>query len=53
MNIEKPYTPELLSTRGKLVIPIYQRLFVWEDERIRKLLDDLANSFIQNPESNY
>lgn len=53
MNIERPYTPELLSTRGKLVIPIYQRLFVWEDERIRKLLDDLANSFIRNPESNY
>lgn len=53
MNIEKPYTPELLSTCGKLVIPIYQRLFVWENERIRKLLDDLANSFIRNPESNY
>ena len=53
MNIEKSYTPELVSTRDKLVIPIYQRLFVWENERIRKLLDDLANSFIRHPESNY
>lgn len=53
MNIDKPYTPELVSTRDKLVIPIYQRLFVWEDDRIRKLLDDLANAFLSNSGSNY
>lgn len=40
MNIDKPYTPEALCDR-KMLVPIYQRLFVWDEDRIRKLLDDL------------
>lgn len=40
MNIDKPYTPEALCNR-KMLVPIYQRLFVWDEDRIRKLLDDL------------
>lgn len=40
MNADKPYTPEALCNR-KMFVPIYQRLFVWDEDRTRKLLDDL------------
>ena len=40
MNIDKPFTPELVCDR-ELLVPVYQRLFVWDEDRIRKLLDDL------------
>lgn len=43
MNIDKPYTPEALCDR-KMLVPIYQRLFVWDEDRIRKLLDDLFSA---------
>ena len=35
------------------VIPIYQRLFVWEKNEINKLLDDLYNAFTKNPDTPY
>ena len=37
----------------KLCIPIYQRLFVWDDKQIGRLLDDLHKSFTQNPNQDY
>ena len=48
MNIDKPYTPEALCDR-KMLVPIYQRLFVWDEDRIRKLLDDL---FVASKDAN-
>jgi len=39
-------TPERIANENLcLNIPIYQRLFVWEEEQINLLLDDLFNSF--------
>lgn len=43
MNVDKPYTPEVLCDR-KMLVPIYQRLFVWDEDRIRKLLDNLFSA---------
>ena len=47
-NIEykEAYTPEILVKEDKLLnIPIYQRLFVWEEEQINQLLKDLSEAF--------
>jgi hypothetical protein len=46
------FTPE---TIGDLIfnIPIYQRLFEWEDEQVNKLLSDLFNSFIEDRNKPY
>lgn len=39
-------TPEQIANEGLFLnIPIYQRLFVWEEEQINLLLDDLFNAF--------
>ena len=47
-NIEykAAYTPKKLTAENrKLNIPIYQRLFVWEEEQINLLLANLINAF--------
>ena len=47
-NIEykEAYTPGILVKEDKLLnIPIYQRLFVWEEEQINQLLKDLSEAF--------
>lgn len=40
----------LVKEEKKLNIPIYQRLFVWEEEQINLLLNDLYNSFSSSNE---
>ena len=44
------YTSEKLCNENKLLnIPIYQRLFVWEEEQINLLLQDLEETFKNSP----
>ena len=44
LEYKASYTPAQLAVENKkLNIPIYQRLFVWEEEQIELLLDDLNN----------
>ena len=46
MNILNPaFTSESLCNENcQLVVPLYQRLFVWEERQIEQLLNDLKNS---------
>ena len=45
LEYKAAYTPtQLVTENRKLNIPIYQRLFVWEEEQINLLLQDLENS---------
>lgn len=57
MKLSAPMVPCMLSegeNGGKmLVIPIYQRLFVWREEQIDKLLQDLWNACRQDKEKDY
>lgn len=52
MNVDKPHTPEALCNR-KMLVPIYQRLFVWDEDRIRKLLEDLFSASKNAEEAYY
>lgn len=46
LEYKAAYTPKKLTAENrKLNIPIYQRLFVWEEEQINLLLEDLINAF--------
>lgn len=48
------FTPEKIAeNKKKLNIPIYQRLFVWEEEQINLLLDDLNRAFEKGKEKPY
>ena len=45
-----------LETNIKFNIPIYQRLYVWKEEQVKKLLEDTYNAYIiskENPENDY
>jgi uncharacterized protein with ParB-like and HNH nuclease domain len=46
------FTP---STVGKRLfsIPIYQRLYAWETEQVKQLLEDLLDGFNTNPSKHY
>ncbi len=45
LEYKASYTPAQLAVENKkLNIPIYQRLFVWEEEQIELLLDDLTST---------
>lgn len=37
----------------KFNIPIYQRLYVWKEEQIKKLLEDTFNAFEKHPNNDY
>lgn len=51
-RIDKPFTPKHLVERDMMLnVPVYQRLFVWKDDQIQKLLSDLYDSYRQ-PQSN-
>jgi len=50
MNNNK-YTPENINNR--FVIPLYQRLFEWDENEILQLLNDLYTSFKENKENPY
>ncbi|MBQ4480248.1 MAG: DUF262 domain-containing protein [Victivallales bacterium] len=54
MKLSAPFTPSSLSiTTKKLVIPIYQRLFVWGEEQIGNLLRDLHDSYSNDENKDY
>jgi len=50
-----PYTPSSICKEGALCfsIPLYQRLFEWDDVQIKQLLDDLYSSYLKNPDAPY
>lgn len=48
------YTPKLIAENGlTFTIPLYQRLFEWNNGNVTQLLDDLNNAFLINSESDY
>lgn len=48
------YTPELVCTEDVIYnIPIYQRLFTWEEKNVKQLLDDLRDQFLKASEAPY
>lgn len=55
MNTLIPLTPVKFDNtcQQKLVIPIYQRLFVWERDQIWQLLSDLLNAYNASSELDY
>ena len=42
-----------LESDIKFNIPIYQRLYVWKEEQIKKLLEDTFNAFKKHPNNDY
>ena len=47
LQFSKRYTPESISnTKDIFSIPIYQRLFEWDEPRITQLLYDLKKSYL-------
>jgi|WetSurMetagenome_2_1015567.scaffolds.fasta_scaffold05806_3 uncharacterized protein with ParB-like and HNH nuclease domain len=44
---------ELVEGDKKFNIPIYQRLYVWKDEQVKKLLEDTCSAFLENKPSCY
>jgi hypothetical protein len=48
---QNKYTPETLDK--SFIIPLYQRLFEWEDVQVLQLLHDLYSSYKKAPESPY
>lgn len=54
MSEQLRLTPELIAKTEKIYnIPIYQRLFEWNDEKINNLLNDLFYSYIMNEAEPY
>ena len=54
LEYKAAYTPKKLTAENrKLNIPIYQRLFVWEEEQINLLLTDLINAFVKDRTTPY
>lgn len=53
-NLKPAYKPQnLAGANHGLNIPIYQRLFVWEEEQIKLLLEDLYNAYQHDKDSPY
>ena len=52
LEYKAAYTPAKLVDRI-LNIPIYQRLFVWEEEQINRLLQDLEEAFKKSSNTPY
>ncbi len=44
---------EIVKENYEFIIPVYQRPYVWDDEEIKKLLEDIKNTFANSNESNY
>lgn len=51
INYKPAYTPSSLAKDKHLNVPIYQRLFVWGEEQIKLLLEDLYNTFFDKDKS--
>jgi len=48
LNLEKISENDI-----KFNIPIYQRLYVWKDEQVKRLLEDTHNAFLENENKDY
>jgi hypothetical protein len=48
---DNKYTPKTIDK--SFIIPLYQRLFEWEEAQVLQLLNDLYSSFKKTPESPY
>jgi hypothetical protein len=48
---DNKYTPKTIDK--KFIIPLYQRLFEWEDAQVLQLLNDLYSSYKKAPENPY
>lgn len=47
MKSDKRYTPETIATDTmSFSVPLYQRLFAWEDTQVKKLLEDLYEHYL-------
>lgn len=44
---------EIVKENYEFIIPVYQRPYVWDDEEIKKLLEDIKNTFTNSHESSY
>lgn len=52
--MENVYTPQrICEIDVRYNIPIYQRLFTWEEEQINQLLDDMKNQYDKKSDSPY
>ena len=52
--MENIYTPQkICDSVIKYNIPIYQRLFTWEEEQINQFLDDMKNQYMKASDSPY
>jgi len=49
-NLNKNITTIL---QQRYIVPLYQRNFAWKEEEISLLLQDIYESFLQNPSGNY
>lgn len=47
-NIEK-----IVKNKQYFIIPAYQRLYVWKEEQIRKLLEDIYNAILSKKDAYY
>lgn len=48
------FTPETICQGTKTYnIPIYQRLFAWDETNVMQLLDDLKDQFVKSPDKPY
>lgn len=47
-NIEK-----IIQNKQYFIIPAYQRLYVWKEEQIRKLLEDIYNAILSGKDKYY
>lgn len=53
INYNAPFTPKEITTKNKVLnIPVYQRLFVWGEEQIKLLLQDLWKA-AEHPQDPY
>ncbi len=44
---------DIVKDNYEFIIPVYQRPYVWDDEEIKKLLEDIKNTFIHSHELHY
>ena len=53
-NIMNGFTPKTIALESKVFsIPIYQRLFEWDSEKIEQLLNDLLSSYQKSKDAPY
>ena len=54
MNSNTKFTPAVIvSSEGRFIVPLYQRLFAWSKKEVSELLLDLRTHFEQHPDQPY